>query len=262
MTEQKNKQPASLWSELHTTPGSAVKTNTGNKSTKKSIDGYYMFRKASETFGPCGIGWGYEIVEERIEDGKPNVVLNKETQQPEQHHDKNHTIKLKLWYKYNGEQGEIVQFGHTKAMYYSNKGYWVHDEEAPKKSLTDAIKKALSMLGIGGDVFTGQFNDVNYERQQNEIEQLDQADEVASARATALAEIHDFAQSIVNALSAVSNAQAINLGYKGKRTDLFNKLNRFNTEYKQDPVDVEKYLFSIDGKVNELKAKLEGGNNE
>ncbi|WP_434771820.1 hypothetical protein [Pseudomonas entomophila] len=42
------------------------------------------------------------------------------------------------------------------------------DGEAPKKSLTDAIKKALSMLSFSADVFLGLFDDNAYVQQRQE----------------------------------------------------------------------------------------------
>ena len=51
------------------------------------------------------------------------------------------------------------------------------DGEAPKKSLTDAIKKALSMLGFSADVFLGMFDDVNYVQQLQAEQAIEQAED-------------------------------------------------------------------------------------
>jgi hypothetical protein len=36
------------------------------------------------------------------------------------------------------------------------------DEDAPKKSVTDALTKALSMIGFAGDIFSGRWDDNRY----------------------------------------------------------------------------------------------------
>jgi hypothetical protein len=36
------------------------------------------------------------------------------------------------------------------------------DEDAPKKSVTDALVKALSMIGFAGDIFMGRYDDSKY----------------------------------------------------------------------------------------------------
>ena len=45
-------------------------------------------------------------------------------------------------------QGEVTHFGQTTFVGANKHGLFT-DEEAPKKSLTDATNKALSMLGFG-----------------------------------------------------------------------------------------------------------------
>jgi hypothetical protein len=108
-----------------------------------------------------GHGWGYDIIEERMDNG---ILLGYEqpTSSQEQGapiYSKVHTVKINVWYVPPGEDkldehrcyiGE--NFGITVAFYKTNgsNGYFKYDAEAPKKSLTDAIKKSLSMIGIGG----------------------------------------------------------------------------------------------------------------
>ncbi|MBE5253487.1 hypothetical protein [Mixta mediterraneensis] len=77
----------------------------------------------------------------------------------------NHTTKVRLWYVLDGKQGEIFAYGCTPYIYNTKNGL-ISDGEAPKKSLTDATKKALSQLGSSADVFLGLFDDQQY-RQEN-----------------------------------------------------------------------------------------------
>lgn len=196
-----------IWDAVKKTDPSATKTakqsDTGRVQT--SIDGYYMLMRATETFGPLGIGWGYEILEERLDDGAPAFIKQKEDDQPIMVTTKVHTIKLRLWYKLDGEVGEIVQYGHTPALYRSKWGV-SDDGEVPKKSLMDAIKKSLSMLGFCADVFTGQFDDrdyVNQVRIESDIEKAeDREAEIAAKRAELTDVVKQMLETVSRALSA------------------------------------------------------------
>src|SRR5690606_33640239 len=61
----------------------------------------------------------------------------------------------------NGERGEVVQFGQTTFVGRNKNGFFT-DEEAPKKSLTDAMSKCLSLLGFSADIHLGRFDDNKY----------------------------------------------------------------------------------------------------
>lgn len=126
----------------------------------------YQVRKATELFGPVGIGWGWEIEQEEMLTGRDETIV--------------HKIRLRLWYKWQGQKGEVVQFGQTT---FSEKrggrdgsaGYWYTDEEAPKKSLTDALMKCLSLLGFSADVHMGLYDDHKYvAKLKREFERHDQ----------------------------------------------------------------------------------------
>lgn len=143
-----------IWDKVKKTDLKWTKEST-NGAGLTSINGMYCTMRATELFGPCGLGWGYDVLEERLDDG---------TEQKHENGDyitKTHTIKIKLWYKVGDERGEITHFGHTPYIMKSKYGAY-QDDEAPKKSLTDAIKKCLSMIGVGADIHLGQFDDQSY----------------------------------------------------------------------------------------------------
>lgn len=54
-----------------------------------------------------------------------------------------HTMKVRVWYILNGVRGESEAYGCTPYIYDTKYGP-TSDGEAPKKSWTDAVKKALS----------------------------------------------------------------------------------------------------------------------
>ena len=197
-----------LWESVSKTDPAATKTSTQGGRTQTSIDGYWMIRKATEAFGALGIGWGYEVLEERWDNGALiPIKQDDETTRLEQ--SKTHTIKLKLWFMQNGQRGEVVQYGHTQAIYKSKWGV-SDDGEAPKKSLMDAIKKSLSMLGFCSDIFMGKFEDREYVDQLNIEAQLAKQEERASKDESKKAEIAEYVTGKLSAIELCTTAQEVN----------------------------------------------------
>lgn len=136
-----------LWSTVEKTDPNQVKPITGKPYRGTSPKPYYLVQKATETFGPCGIGWGFGVVSERVEDGATG--------------DKVHIAHIRLWYVWNGQRGEVEHVGQTMFSGKNKNGPYT-DEDAPKKSVTDALVKALSMIGFAGDIFMGRYDDSKY----------------------------------------------------------------------------------------------------
>ena len=136
-----------LWDAVEKTPPSKTKAITGKPYKGTSPQPYYLIRRATEVFGPCGIGWGFTIIDERLEDGSPNVRI--------------HIARVRVWYEWNGKRGEVEHVGQT-VFCGSNKNGPFTDEDAPKKSVTDALVKALSLIGFAGDIFSGRYDDSKY----------------------------------------------------------------------------------------------------
>ncbi|MDE1508144.1 hypothetical protein PWJ72_01525 [Serratia nevei] len=167
-----------IWNRVYKTDAKFTKAFSNNGGGT-SINGTYMVMQATKVFGPQGTGWGVEIIEERFDNGAP--IMRPVKQQDGSFIQEiipngaggylcevNHTMKIRLWYKHNGKTGEVIAYGCTPYVYKSKNGP-LSDGEAPKKSLTDATKKALSQLGFSADVFLGLYDDLTY-RQENDAE--------------------------------------------------------------------------------------------
>lgn len=137
-----------LWDSVCVTDPKAVKPITGKQYKGNSPNPYWIIQRATETFGPCGIGWGVVVANERFERLTDTDVL--------------HVALVRVWYVQDGNRGEIEQMGQTKASYKTKDGGTMVDEDAPKKSVTDGMVKCLSMLGFAGDIFSGQWDDSKY----------------------------------------------------------------------------------------------------
>jgi hypothetical protein len=137
-----------LWRLVEKTPLDQTKPITGKSYQGTSPKPHYLVRKATETFGPVGIGWGFTIENERIEEGAGGERM--------------HIARVKVWYEWNGKRGEVEHIGGTQFSGIRSSGKPFTDEDAPKKSVTDALIKALSMIGFAGDIFIGLYDDSKY----------------------------------------------------------------------------------------------------
>lgn len=124
-----------LWDSVQKTdPSHTKKVNQRGGFT--SISAHYQVMRATEVFGPVGIGWGYDCGEP-IFTG-PFII-----------------IPVRVWY-----QDRANTFG---PIYGSAEIAGARpDSDAPKKAMTDALTKALSHLGFNADVFLGKFDDNKY----------------------------------------------------------------------------------------------------
>ena len=108
-----------------------------------AINATYLLRKATEQWGPIGGTWGPMVEDEKYVPGADGTVI--------------HVLRVK--FRHPG--GEFHTYGQTTFVGKNKNGAFT-DEEAPKKSLTDAITKALAMLGFSADVFLGLYDDNKY----------------------------------------------------------------------------------------------------
>ena len=163
----------SIWKQVQRTDPRFTKPLEGTGFQGTSINSNYMFMRATEIFGPIGEGWGYEVVEEKFLDGKPltEPVMENNKQVALRYLrdadgslfcEQNHSIKIQFWYRSkDGKCCYFESYGATPYRYQTQYGIKV-DSEVIKKSLTDAIKKALSMLGFSSDVFMGMHDNPEY----------------------------------------------------------------------------------------------------
>lgn len=163
-----------IWKRVQRTDPRFTKPLEGVGFAGTSINSNYMIMRATEIFGPIGEGWSYEVIEEKLVPGNPITerVFDENNKQigvrflrdgdGSLKYEENHSIKIKFWYiTEKGKKAEFESYGATPYRYMTNKGM-KSDPEAIKKSLTDAIKKALSMLGFSSDVFMGMHDNPEY----------------------------------------------------------------------------------------------------
>lgn len=145
-----NPNNLALWSSVeHTDPKFTKEFKRGGGFTGTAINPTWLHKRATEQFGPVGRGWGWTIVEERqVANPAGDTVM--------------WFSKVRVWYLMDGQRFETPeQWGGTE-MCGKNKYGPFMDEEAPKKTITDAVGKCLSYLGFAADVFMGLYDDSKY----------------------------------------------------------------------------------------------------
>ena len=143
-----------LWNSVRTPDPAATKAfnrSGGFKGT--ATNAVYLIQRATELWGPMGGQWGVTIVDDRVQQGAP--MLSKDG--AVMGHEVLHIIRIEL--RHPG--GVVPGYGQTMLVGVNKYGPYT-DEEAPKKSLTDALSKALSWLGFAADIHLGRWDDNKY----------------------------------------------------------------------------------------------------
>ena len=181
-----NENNMSLWNKVAKTNPEYTKAFTaGGGYSGTSINGTSVVMEATKQWGAIGVNWGYNVLEERVDTGA--TIFNAENEIVG--NTLTNTIKLELWVKksildpeWKPEQDEdslarIVHYGHTPYVTW-NRNYknWQTDQEATKKSMTDALKKCLSMYGFNADIFLGLYDDVSYVGMLKDEAEIDKSD--------------------------------------------------------------------------------------
>ena len=129
-----------LYKKFMNTPNEARKQITGGRLKGfTDINPMWRFKVLTEVFGPCGIGWRYEIVDQRIVPGYGDEVAA--------------FVDILLYYKQDGEwSAGIPGVGGSSFVTKESKGTHTSDE-CFKMALTDAIGTACKALGMSADIY-------------------------------------------------------------------------------------------------------------
>lgn len=137
-----------LWNAVQKTDPSKTKDfSKGGGFKGTATNPTWLAMRATEQFGPCGIGWGVKVLSESFD-----TATNGDTV---------HSIHGVFWFEWNGKRGEIEQYGAT-TFSGKNKNGLYSDEDCKKKSMTDLMTKAMSLIGFAADIHMGLYNDVKY----------------------------------------------------------------------------------------------------
>ena len=127
-----------IYNKVRIVPENAKKPIKGGRlSGFTNINPMWRFEKLTELFGPCGIGWYYDVRREWSETCGSEVCV---------------FVSIDLYIKYNGEWSKPIHgIGGSKLAAKEKNGINVSDE-CYKMATTDAISVACKQLGVGADV--------------------------------------------------------------------------------------------------------------
>lgn len=188
-----------IWNLVSTTDTKYTKDAKVGGQNITSLNGTAMIMKATEVFGPAGFGFGWTVLEERFDKGA-EIFVGEGEKRASLGFELNHTVKIMFWAELDGKRGEFEQYGCTQYLYKSKYGTTT-DGEAPKKSLTDAIKKSLSMLGFSADVFLGLFEDLEYRAVIEDEQRIADADDKLAEEERQKTERLEFIASVIKGLA-------------------------------------------------------------
>lgn len=132
----------SIYEKVRAVPQEAKKSIGGGRlKGMTDINPMWRIKILTETFGPVGIGWYYEVLKQWIEDGPIDTG------------EKVAFCNINLFVKVDGDWSKPI-FGTGGSMFVAKErnGLFTSDE-AFKMALTDSISVSCKQLGIGADVY-------------------------------------------------------------------------------------------------------------
>lgn len=133
----------SLYSAFRAVPQNAQRSITGGRlKGKTEINPMWRIKALTEVFGPCGIGWKYEIVKKWLEPcentGEVAAFVD---------------INLYFLDKSTGAWSEAIP-GTGGSMFCANERNGPNcSDECYKMALTDALSVAAKAIGVGADIY-------------------------------------------------------------------------------------------------------------
>lgn len=174
------------WNALADIDPKFTKPITGKPYKGTSPNPHYIVKMLTDHFGPVGQGWGVRVVAEGFQPLGEEVI---------------HWCRVEMWH--TKRENTFEAYGQTKALMKTRNGMMA-DEDAPKKSFTDAMTKAASYVGAGANIFLGRYDDSKYVEQVNR--EFRQAENKAERDPKAVA---DSLISLVNKAQTGGNLDAI-----------------------------------------------------
>lgn len=127
-------------------PDEAKKTITaGRLKGFTDINPMWRIKRLTEMFGPCGIGWWYEITDKRMEAGANSEMCV--------------FVDIKLFYRWGDTVSQPVYGTGGSSFVAKEKNGMYTSDECFKMALTDAISVAAKAIGVGADVYYAKDRD-------------------------------------------------------------------------------------------------------
>lgn len=129
-----------IYNAVRNVPADAKKAIRGGRlNGKTDINPMWRIKTLTAQFGPCGIGWSYEITKQWLETGHGGEIAA--------------FCNINLYVCVDGEWSRAIPgTGGSAFVASESKGLYTSDE-CFKMALTDALSVACKALGFGADVY-------------------------------------------------------------------------------------------------------------
>lgn len=139
-----------IWYGVCKPPASALKQIAGGRlKGMTDINPQWRYLAMTETFGPCGFGWVYEIDRLWTEKGVDAEVMAFAQ------------VSLRVKAQDGAWSERIVGIGGSALIAIEKSGPKASDE-CYKMAITDALSVAMKMLGVGADIYMGRWDGSKY----------------------------------------------------------------------------------------------------
>lgn len=138
-----------IWNAVKKPPIQALKPiNAGRLKGKTDINPQWRYEVMTSQFGPCGVGWKYQVEKTWSEQGTEGQVFA--------------FAQVNLYIKTEtgwsdpipGVGGSMLVTKEKNGLYSSDEGY--------KMAITDALSVAMKVLGVGADIYAGRWDGSQY----------------------------------------------------------------------------------------------------
>lgn len=160
-----------LYEKVKAVPENATKPIKGGRTNGfTDINPMWRIKVLTENFGPCGIGWYYDVEKEWTETVGTEICA---------------FVNINLYIKHEGEWSKPIHgTGGSRLAESQRSGVYVSDE-CYKMATTDAISVACKQLGIGADVYWDK-DKTKYDKPDQEESQNTQNESVSDTDVSAM----------------------------------------------------------------------------
>lgn len=132
-----------IWGKVCTPPSMALKEiKAGDLKGYSDISPMWRIQVLTDVFGPCGLGWYYEITKKWTETGVQESLMC--------------FVDVNLFVKYDGEWSKPIQgTGGSMLINKFKTAGLKNSDEGYKMALTDALSVAMKSLGVAAQVYSG-----------------------------------------------------------------------------------------------------------
>lgn len=210
-----------LWDSVSRVPKEHLKAFDRGTFKGTAIKPAWAYKAMTEHAGPCGEAWSIGEPAFTLVDGVKGEKL----------------VYCVVTVNYKG--GNVVGVGGDKVIKYTaaNDKYgraerWDNDDEAFKKSYTDALTNALVKLGVGADIHMGLWDGNKYVDQKSEEQAANDApDPMGKAFNASKADTRPIKDALCKAIDDCPSKKALEM--LGASSDFLASLQKLNDDLKQ-----------------------------